>query len=174
MNKYKDVILPIVEKANTKAFKVATIVSVVGIAILACSVGLLEVGAVRTTGVVLGLVFMVSPFALRFIIDKHKKVGVIRFSDHEILTKLKEDEPRIFDVAKFEQFEFTIVDFEGETKAIDLVRSSSTMNVRSGAENQVFWIIDNKEYLYEFKLTSELQKRQVVHFLNGIQKQLEA
>ncbi|MDG1333224.1 MAG: hypothetical protein P8P74_12895 [Crocinitomicaceae bacterium] len=173
MNKYKEVILPIVEEANSKIFNFAAVLSVMGIAVLASSVGFLEVSTLRTIGVITGLGLMVLPFALRFVIDKHKKIGVIRFSDQEILTKLNGDEPRIFDVTKFEKFEFTIVDFEGETKAIDLVRSSRTMNVRSGAENQIFWIFDNEEHLHQFKLSSELHKRQVVQFLKSIQNQMK-
>jgi hypothetical protein len=162
-----------VEDANVKIFQAASIISIVGIALLGCSVGFLEVSTLRTISVIIALFSMGLPFALRFIVDKHKKIGVIRFSELEILTKLHGGDPIIHDVSKIEQFEFNIIDFEGETKARDLIRTSSTMNVRSGADNQVLWKINNEEHHHQFKLESELQKRKILYFLKSIEKQVE-
>jgi hypothetical protein len=138
MNKYKEAILPIIEDTNVKAFQIASLLSILGLIILGCSVGLLEVGTFRYIGVAIGLIFMALPFALRFVIDKHKTIGAIKFTEFEILIKLTNEEPKTFDTQKLAIFDFNIIDYEGETKARDLVRTSSTMNVRSGAENAVF------------------------------------
>lgn len=172
MKQYTEVVLPIVEETNGKAFQIAGGLSIVGIAILGCSVGLLDVGALRSTGVVLGLVLMVLPFALRFVMDQHKKIGLIRFSEFEILTKLNGENEIIHDVNSFNVFEFDIVDFEGETKARDLARTSSTLNVRTGSDNQVYWKTEEKEYHFQFKLNSELHKRQAVYLLRIIREKV--
>lgn len=165
MSNFKEVVLPIVEEVNVKAFQIAGYLSLLGIIVLGCSVGFMEIGTFRTIGVVIALIFMVSPFALRFVIDKHKKIGIIRFSEGEILTKLKDQEPKIYEVNSIDKIEFNIVDHEGETKAKDLVRTSTRMNVRTGAENTVYWKFKDEDFHFKFKLENELGKRKALYFL---------
>jgi len=148
MSNYKEAILPIVKEANTTVFKSAQVASLFGIVILGLSVWLLEVGSLRTAGVVIGLLFMGLPFLLRFFIDKHKEIGLIRLTEGEILTKMKGSEPVVYPIDE----------------------TSSRMNVRTGAENQITWISKGKLIAVEFKLENELQKRKSIYFLEELKR----
>ena len=165
MKKYNEALLPIVEKVNVKAFKIASMLSILGMILIGLSVVFLEVGTIRTIGVTIGVIMIGLPFILRFFIDKDQNIGVIRFTDKELLTKLKGEESKSFSIDDIRVLKYEIIDYEGETKAIDLLRSSSRMNVRSGTDNTVFWETDDDEFYYKFKLGSELAKRKALYFL---------
>ncbi|MFK7787030.1 MAG: hypothetical protein AB8B56_18055 [Crocinitomicaceae bacterium] len=172
MSTYKEIVLPLVEEKNAKAFRTADLLGLVGLIVLGCSLGLLQIGTFRTVSVILALILIAAPFLLRFLIDKHRKIGVIRFSNNEILTKLKDEEPIIFEIGALTAFEYQIVDYEGETKASDLGRTSSSLNVRSGSENSVYWKMDQTEFQYQFKLRSEVEKRKALYFLKSIENEV--
>jgi hypothetical protein len=173
MNKYKDIVVQIIEEANVKVFRLATILSIIGLLSIGCSAGFLEVGTLRTLGVCFGMFFFISPFTLRFFIDKHKIIGAIKFTEVQIITKLIGGEQIIHNLEKINKIRFTILEYEGESKIQDAFQKSTMMKIRTGTENKLFLNINNTDHHYQIYLRSKLQKIKVLYFLNSIEKQIK-
>jgi len=173
MNKYKEVVVQMIELANVKIFRLATFLRIIGFVSIVCSAGLLEVGTFRTLGVCVGMFFIMFPIILRFFIDKHKTIGVIKFTEFQIITKLIGGERIIHDLEKINKIRFTILDYEGENRIQDSFHSSTMMKVRTGTENRMSLKINNNDYHYQIHLRSQLQKIKVLYFLNLIENQIK-
>lgn len=175
MPQYQQALLPIVKNTNERIFQLATVISIIGIVCIASAVFFLEVGILRTVGVIVGLLMAAAHFILRFFVDQHQTIGVLRLTEFEVLVKLKNAEPVSYAVEDLEGITFNLVDFEGETKGEDLLQDASMMNVRSGAENTIVLLPkDGLSQLIQFKLNSALDKRKASYFLQLLQQRVEA
>lgn len=163
--KYSNVTLSIVEEKNSKAFGIASLLALIGIVVLILSIVLFKVGTIRTSGIIVSLALIVSPFALRFFIDQYKKIGVLRLEENGILVKYNNQEAISYSKDLLENLSAEIKDFEGETKVTDLKRGASTINVRSGEENKISWTCKEENYCIQFKLENEVQKVKALYLI---------
>lgn len=85
----KGIIVHLVEASNQRTYKVAKNLRILGFIILIACIAFLDVGTLNSIGLFIALALIIAPFALRFIMDEHKKTGIIRFSEGEILIKHK-------------------------------------------------------------------------------------
>lgn len=168
---FSEVVLPLVEKTNSKAFKFVTMLCVLGIIILGVTVGVMEVGTLRTISVLIAFLFIISPFLLGFFLENTKKIGVIRLTSNEILIKKTGEESFSYDINTITDFNFIIKDYEGEKKTVDMINTASMINYRSGAENIIYWNYKGKEYIFQFKLTNALFKQKAIYFLKLLEKE---
>ncbi len=168
MRQFEEVVLPIVENVNTKIFKIALVLAIIGVLGLLYFSIFYDVGTIRTIGGVLSLILMALPFLLRFFIGEFRKIGRIRFSAFEILVKMDDAEAQVFLVSNIEKFSWYVQDYEGETRFSDIFKSQH-LEVRTGAENRVTWSSAGVEYHYQFKLRSELEWKKAKYFLKLIE-----
>jgi len=173
MNKYKEIVVKIIEETNVMFFRLATFLRIIGFILIICFAWLLEVGTIRTLGLLFGLFLMTFPFTLRIFIAKYKTVGALKFTEYQIITKLIDGERIIHEIEKINRFKFTILDYEGEERIRDSFHSSTMMKIRTGTENKLFFNINNKDYNYQIYLKNEFQKIKLLHFLNIIEKQIK-
>ncbi|MES2588266.1 MAG: hypothetical protein V4622_04745 [Bacteroidota bacterium] len=163
--KYPNVTLTIIEAKNSKAFRTSAILALLGIVILILSITLFKVGTIRTSGVVISVICMASPFALRFFIDEYRKIGILRLEKNGIIAKYDNKESISFTKDLIENLSVEIEDFEGETKITDLISRSKAMDVRTGEGNKVSWTYNNENYTIQFKLENEVQKVKTIYFV---------
>ncbi len=169
MRQFEELVLPIVENVNTKIFKIALVLAIIGVLGLLYFSIFHDVGTIRTIGGVLSLILMALPFLLKFFIGEFRKIGRIRFSAFEILVKMDDAEAQVFPVSKIVKFDWSLQDYEGETRFSDIFNRSQHLEVRTGAENRVTWSSAGVEYHYQFKLRSELEWKKANYFLKLIE-----
>ena len=172
MSKTPEIILRLLEPSNEKIFKASRVLRILGILILLLTVFLMEIGMIRIVLVSISLFLMSLPFVLNFFIDEFKQIGLMKLLKHEITVKFKGENPTIIKSTELEDFKFDITDFEGETKAVDLINSAGRMNMRLGTKNKVSIKTKKEDYSFNFKLNNGSQKKKVVNFFKIYQAQI--
>ena len=173
MENIAEIILPIMGLKNEKKIIIARKLRLIGIFTLIAIVFLLEIGTLRTILLLFSLLMMSLPFTLRFFIDEHKKIGLLKLTKKDIIIKYVKQNPILFPIKNLHYLTFKIIDFEGETKMIDMANSAGRLNMRLGNNNTLEFKTKGKEnYLINFKLNSSKQKKKAVNFFKSYQAQI--
>jgi hypothetical protein len=171
--KYDELILPIVRPINHRLFLGALLMAIVGLLICLLAVFTLEVGTTRTVLIFIGLPMLALPVVMRLFIPEHKKIGIVRFAENEILMKFGSHEPQIFEAKNIHNIKFNIEDYHGESRFSDMFMGSTHFTIRSGDENFVSWESNGEKFHVQFKLSTELQMKKVDYFLKMLQRSYE-
>ena len=166
-----DIVLPIIEESKSIAFKIVGWMFITGVISFILVLIFTEFSSMpRIVGMVISLAFVFSPVIIQFFIDRYKKIGIVRITPSELLTKLKGEEPLVFKVENISEINFLVKDFEGEDRTEDMFSKQGRMTLRSGEDNQIAWIHNEKEYHCHFKLDSALQKQRASLYLTELKK----
>lgn len=156
--------LSLVSENKHAAFKIGTILLVVGVLMLLSILFIWdpEPGMPRYIAVGVSLVFMAFRFCVGFFIEEYEKMGLLKIHSHGITVKPKNSEVITFEREQIKNLSVQIKDYEGEAKAIDLVKPAGELSVRSGANNFLEWTYKDDVLNFQFKLRSAVEKRKLL------------
>jgi hypothetical protein len=161
-----------VEAINKKAYRVANILTVIGIGLLVGVYFLEPASTERLIVLIVALLFLASRFILGFFLDSTRKAGALYFFESELQLIENKKVIETIPYSSMTNFDFSIIEFEGETKGVDMLRSSSRMHVRSGADNLVCFDASGKTYNLQFKLATANGKTMAHQNLSSLKEKL--